>query len=59
MNTLFSRRRRLRVTILKARKAKHVPNGERLYEIGFQHYGGPATLEPGTVLEIVSTPKEK
>ncbi len=32
--------------------------GGRLYEITPDSYQGPWKLEPGTVLEIVSTPKQ-
>lgn len=51
-------RKRPRVRITGRRKALDAPS-ELAYEITPETYSGPWTLPVGTVLQIVSKPKEK
>jgi len=48
-----------KVRVLRAVKSTEAHNGEHLYEIQPESYDGPWELEPGTVLEVVSTPCEE
>lgn len=50
-------RKRPRVTI-QATKPAAVATGARLYELLPESYQGPWSLPVGTVLEVVSEPKE-
>lgn len=48
-----------KVRVLRAVESDESRNGKHLYELQPTSYSGPWELEPGTVLQIVSTPKEK
>lgn len=48
-----------KVKVLRAIESTEARNGEHLYELAPESYDGPYELVPGTVLEVVSTPKEE
>lgn len=48
-----------KVRVLRAVESTETHNGRHLYEIAPDSYTGSWELEPGTVLEIVSTPQEE